>query len=82
MKQNQNSRRSGEIAREKLGYILLFEVADPDLALVTNGYHQYRAQLIASEQGLDAGAVRAETAWWLVPTYVLREICAIAHEWL
>ncbi len=54
----------------------------PDLALVTNGYHQYRAQLIASEQGLDAGAVRAETAWWLVPTYVLREICAIAHEWL
>ena len=35
MKQNQNSRRSGEIAREKLGYILLFEVADPDLALVT-----------------------------------------------
>lgn len=53
-----------------------------DLAIVTNGYHQYRAQLIAREQGLDAGAVRAETAWWLVPTYTLREICAIAHEWL
>ncbi|MGI6220384.1 MAG: YdcF family protein [Coriobacteriales bacterium] len=53
-----------------------------DLALVTNGYHQYRAQLIAREQGLEAGAVCAKTAWWLVPTYVLREICAIAHEWL
>ena len=54
----------------------------PDLALVTNGYHQYRAQLIASEQGLEAGAVSAETAWYLVPTYGLREICAIIHEWL
>ena len=35
MKQNQNSRRVNQAAREKLGYILLFEVADPDLALVT-----------------------------------------------
>ena len=35
MKQNQNSRRVNQIAREKLGYILLFEVSDPDLALVT-----------------------------------------------
>ena len=35
MKQNQNSRRIDEMAREKLGYILLFEVSDPDLELVT-----------------------------------------------
>ena len=35
MKRNQNSRRIGEQAREKLGYILLFEVSDPDLQLVT-----------------------------------------------
>ena len=35
MKQNANSRRSGEIAREKLASILLFEVSDPDLELVT-----------------------------------------------
>ena len=35
MKQNQNSRRMGPQAREKLGYILLFEVSDPDLELVT-----------------------------------------------
>ena len=35
MKRNQNSRRIGEQAREKLGYILLFEVSDPDLRLVT-----------------------------------------------
>ena len=35
MKQNSNSRRMAELAREKLGYILLFEVSDPALELVT-----------------------------------------------
>lgn len=35
MKQNQNSRRAGEIAREKLANILLFETADPELAFIT-----------------------------------------------
>lgn len=35
MKQNKNSRRVNQIAREKLASILLFEVSDPDLALVT-----------------------------------------------
>ena len=35
MKQNNNSRRMAELAREKLGYILLFEISDPDLELVT-----------------------------------------------
>ncbi len=35
MKQNKGSRRTNEIAREKLASILLFEISDPDLALVT-----------------------------------------------
>ncbi len=35
MKQNRNSRRINEQAREKLAQILLFEIADPDLMLVT-----------------------------------------------
>lgn len=35
MKQNQNSRRTNELARVKLANILLFEISDPDLALVT-----------------------------------------------
>lgn len=35
MKQNRNSRRVNQMAREKLASILLFEVSDPDLALVT-----------------------------------------------
>ena len=35
MKQNQHSRRTNVQARVKLANILLFEVSDPDLALVT-----------------------------------------------
>ncbi|QOY61434.1 30S ribosome-binding factor RbfA [Thermophilibacter immobilis] len=35
MKQNQYSRRVNELAREKLASILLLEISDPDLALVT-----------------------------------------------
>ena len=35
MKQNSNTRRMAEQAREKLGYILLFELSDPALDLVT-----------------------------------------------
>lgn len=35
MKQNKNSRRVAEQAREALAHILLFDVADPDLKLVT-----------------------------------------------
>lgn len=35
MKQNAYSRRTAKELREKLGYILLYEVADPALALVT-----------------------------------------------
>ena len=50
MKQNANSRRSGEIAREKLASILLFEVADPELDLVT---------LTGCEVSVDRSFVRA-----------------------
>ena len=35
MKQTAATRRTGEQLREKLGYILLFEIADPRLDLVT-----------------------------------------------
>lgn len=35
MKQNANSRRLASELREKLGYIMLFEISDPNLELVT-----------------------------------------------
>lgn len=50
MKQNNNSRRMAELAREKLGYILLFEIADPALDLVT---------LTGCEVSIDKSILRA-----------------------
>lgn len=50
MKQNSSSRRNGEIAREKLASILLFEISDPDLELVT---------LTGCEVSVDRSFVRA-----------------------
>lgn len=50
MKQNSNSRRMAELAREKLGYILLFEVSDPALELIT---------LTGVEVSIDKSLVRA-----------------------
>lgn len=50
MKQNANSRRLAEAAREKLGYILLFEVSDPALDLIT---------LTGCEVSIDKSQLRA-----------------------
>lgn len=50
MKQNSNTRRLAEQAREKLGYILLFEVSDPALDLVT---------LTGCEVSMDKSMLRA-----------------------
>lgn len=50
MKQNHNSRRVNEIAREKLASILLFEVSDPELSLVT---------LTGVEVSIDKSVMRA-----------------------
>lgn len=50
MKQNANSRRLAQAAREKLGYILLFEVSDPALELVT---------LTGCEVSIDKSLLRA-----------------------
>ena len=50
MKQNSSSRRNGEMAREKLASILLFEISDPDLELVT---------LTGCEVSVDRSFVRA-----------------------
>ena len=49
MKQNANSRRLASELKEKLGYILLFEIADPHLQLVT---------ITGAEVSIDKGLAR------------------------
>ena len=51
-----------------------------DMILVSDGFHQYRAGLIAQKQGIEAGAVSAQTPWYTLATYWMREIFALAQE--
>ena len=54
MKQNSGSRRSNELAREKLANILLYEIADPDLAFVT---------ITGVEVSVDRSFMRVYVSW-------------------
>lgn len=56
-------------------------VWDRDVAIVTNEFHEYRALKIAKEVGLNASPVPAGTAWWLYPTYCVREMYGILEDW-
>ena len=49
-----------------------------DITVVTDGYHQLRASLIARRLGIRCRCLSAHTSWWLLPTYWVREWIAIA----
>lgn len=53
---------------------------NPNIAIVTNEFHEYRAGKIAKKLGLEYSAVPSRTAWWLLPTYYVRELYAIFFE--
>ena len=36
---------------------------------------------IAEELGLEYTSVSASTAWWLLPTYYVRELYGILYQW-
>ena len=55
---------------------------NPQVAIVTNEYHEYRAFLVARTLGLECGAVPAKTPWWLFSTYYMRELYGIIYEWV
>lgn len=50
------------------------------MAIVTNEFHEYRAQQVAKKRNLEVAAVNAHTAWWLFPTYYVRELYGIIYE--
>ena len=53
-----------------------------EIVIVTNEYHIYRAGMIATENALNWGAKPAKTAYWLFPTYYVRELYGILAEWI
>ena len=68
---------------ENLGFSLevLAEngVQAQSIAVVSDGFHQLRAALMAEEKGVTAYAVSADTRFWLVPTYWVREWFALSY---
>jgi len=58
------------------------EGLNPQVAIVTNEYHEYRASMVAKALGLTYSAVPAKTPWWLFPTYYIRELYGIIYEWV
>lgn len=46
-------------------------------AIVTDIFHEYRASNIVKEAQLQYGSVPADCAWYLLPTFYLRELVAI-----
>lgn len=53
-----------------------------NIAIVTDGFHQLRARIIAYKLGIkeNVGAVNADTSVLYIPTYVVREWFAIPNE--
>ncbi|MBR1556063.1 MAG: YdcF family protein [Oscillospiraceae bacterium] len=54
----------------------------PEITIVTDGYHQFRAANIAKSIGLSADAVSAGTSWYLVPSYWVREWLGICYQFV
>ena len=50
------------------------------IVIVTQKYHLYRALYIAKQLGLQPKTYSAKTHWYLLPTFYLREICAIIFQ--
>lgn len=50
-----------------------------EITIVTDGFHQLRADIIAKQQGFDSRNISAPTEGWLLPTYWIRELYGVAY---
>ena len=53
---------------------------NPEVAVVTQEFHQFRAQQFVKKAGLTvSGAVTAHTPWYLLASYWIRDFAGICH---
>ncbi len=52
------------------------------ITIVTDGYHQLRASMIADSLGLESDHISAYTSWYLVPTYWVREWLGVCYQFV
>ena len=63
--------------------IIQREELSTNITIVTDGYHQYRAEMIAKKQGIDTVSnISADTSWYLVPTYWTRDLIGIGYYFI
>ncbi len=62
--------------------ILQEQGRDTRITLVTDGFHQLRASMIAHSIAIETDHVSARTPWYLVPTYWVREWFGICYQLL
>ena len=54
----------------------------PVITIVTDGYHQLRAEMIAEKLDMKAYNISAPTSEWLIPTYWVREWFGVAYQFV
>ena len=59
--------------------IIQKEGLNPEIAIVTDEYHQYRANTIAGRQGVTSYAVCGTTPWYIFSSCYARELLAITQ---
>ena len=64
-----NTQQNLSYSREIIGKNNLSD----NITIVTDGFHQYRAEMFAKKQGIETYSISGYTTWWLVPTYWVRE---------
>ena len=50
------------------------------IVIVTNSWHELRAQMVASDLGIPCGGYGAHTPLWLVPSYHIRELYGVVYQ--
>ena len=49
------------------------------ITIVTDAFHQLRADILAEKQGIESCNISADTAWYLLPTYWVREWFGVVY---
>lgn len=52
------------------------------ITVVTDGYHQLRASMIAKKLNFKTYSISAYTSWYLIPTYFVREWFGVAYQFI
>ncbi len=55
---------------------------NPELAIVTDGFHEFRAAMIVESNGYHCGAVPAATPLYLAANFTIREVLAVTARFM